>query len=222
MASQDSTSWARRCIASPSRWRTFAGGLALAAGVAAVALLFGHNAGQESQRALDATALAEAKAAATARDQTLTQTAQSAQTQLAGDMDRCRKDLQAAQAQVDAQAKGMQLLGRPTTQLVAMAPSKGLTSVGTVIFNRKDRQAVVVASALAPAAGHDYELWVIRGNQKLPAGLLKVGGSGPTLALVDEKLLSGGVDVFAITLEPAGGSLTPRGTLVLAGAIKKS
>ena len=52
--------------ASPSRWRTFAGGLALAAGVAAVALLFGHNAGQESQRALAATALAAlAEAAAT-------------------------------------------------------------------------------------------------------------------------------------------------------------
>ena len=38
-------------------------------------------------------------------------------------------------------------------------------------------------------------------------------------AIIDPKLLAGGVDTFAITLEPAGGGTEPRGDLVFAGKV---
>lgn len=206
----------------PPRWWRATGAVAAAASVAAVALLWGHNRSLEVQTAVAraqanqvsiATAEATAEAAAN-REQVLARA-------VGAQADACRRDLQSARDQVAAQRRALALLGEPNTQVVALAPQPGQTSSGSVIFNSKGHQAMVMATALLASPGHDYELWVIRGKEKLAAGLIKLDPSGPTLAAIDERLLRGGVDVFAITLEPAGGGPVPRGSLVLVGAVKK-
>jgi anti-sigma-K factor RskA len=78
---------------------------------------------------------------------------------------------------------------------------------------------LLVAAGLPPApAGKTYQLWAIAGqNAPVSAGVFEVDPKGsaslrvPKLAGVDK------VDVFAVTLEPAGGLPAPSGPMVLAG-----
>jgi anti-sigma-K factor RskA len=87
-----------------------------------------------------------------------------------------------------------------------------------VIWNERGG-GLLVAAGLPPApAGKTYQLWAIVGKQApVSAGVFSVDAKGsgslrvPTLAGV------GKVDVFAVTLEPAGGLPAPSGPMYLAG-----
>jgi len=88
--------------------------------------------------------------------------------------------------------------------------------------NSPREEGLVLASALAPQEGKDYQLWLIRGDRKISAGLLPSDKTGlPTLARISHDLLAGGVpDAFAITIEPAGGMPQPTGPIVLVGKVR--
>ena len=96
--------------------------------------------------------------------------------------------------------------------LVAQANATG--RVHAMMMNGK---AFVMGHGMQAPSDKDYELWVIRGNDKIAAGLLKPAADGTVIAEVDPKLLEGKIDAFAITLEPLGGGPTPRGTLMFVG-----
>jgi anti-sigma-K factor RskA len=59
----------------------------------------------------------------------------------------------------------------------------------------------------APADGETYELWFVRGETAIPAGVFDVDDGRATAAL-DGSMHAG--DVIAVTVEQAGGS--PSGT----------
>ncbi|WP_435746592.1 anti-sigma factor [Microbacterium sp. PMB16] len=68
--------------------------------------------------------------------------------------------------------------------------------------------AVLVTDGIpAPADGKDYELWYVRGENAIPAGVFDVEDGRATAAL-DGDMHAG--DVIAVTVEQAGGS--PTGT----------
>ncbi|MDQ0728632.1 anti-sigma factor [Microbacterium sp. W4I20] len=68
--------------------------------------------------------------------------------------------------------------------------------------------AVLVTDGIpAPADGKDYELWYVRGDDAIPAGVFDVEDGRATAAL-DGDMQAG--DVIAVTVEQAGGS--PTGT----------
>ena len=91
------------------------------------------------------------------------------------------------------------------------------------MLNLDQRMAIVLVSALEPQVGKDYELWLIRGDAKIAAGLLRPGAGGRTIAQVDSKLLvPGQPDAIAVTLEPAGGGEQPTGPIVLVGTVSKT
>jgi len=205
----------RRASALPA-WSRFSGALALAASVAVICLLLGHRAGREEAKKEEA-ALTDLQAR-TASDLALAQTAR---THLSEQMEACRRDLQATQDSLSERQRALSLLADPSSQVVDLAPQASFNSAGSVILNRSKHKAVLFAKSLSPVANRDYEIWVIRAGSKVPAGLLKVEPSGSGLALIDDQLLQAGVDLFAITLEPAGGGPTPRGPLVMVGEVKK-
>jgi anti-sigma-K factor RskA len=204
-------------ISTPVFRSRVAGLTALAAALALVFLLIGRRFGQEQALRAQQSVL-EAQRSAQTHDRSL---AQALQVQLGGQIEICRRDLEAAQGQLETQQRALALLGEPSTQVVALTPQADFSSGGSVIFNRGQHQALVVAKSLATEANRDYELWVIRGKDKIAAGLLKVSPNGAALARIDEGLLQGPVDLIAVTLEPAGGGPVPRGPLVLVGALKK-
>ena len=137
--------------------------------------------------------------------------------------DICRQELEAMRKSSQAERAALALLELPSTQLVPISatPESKSTSRGTALLNMEERRAVVLISALSPAVGRDYELWVIRAGRPVPAGILKPGQDGRAVAEIDRSLLqSGRPDTFAVTIEPAGGSPAPTTAPFLVGSVK--
>lgn len=83
------------------------------------------------------------------------------------------------------------------------------------------REGVILAHGLHPLdAQHAYQVWLLRGGATEPNALFHVGRTGRGAGIVRhvEPLLD--FDVVAVTPEPAGGSQTATGPIVLAGEIR--
>jgi len=197
-------------------WSRFAGALALAASVAVIFLLLGGHLGrQEGAKTVAAMKESQSRAAG---DLSLAQTSRA---HIEGQFEACQRDLKAASDSLDLRQRALGLLAEPATEVVALAPQAKFSSGGSVILNRNTHRAIVFAKSLAKVTNRDYEVWVIRKGDKIPAGILKVEPGGSSLALISESLLQTDADAFAITLEPAGGGPVPKGPAVLVGQLKK-
>lgn len=184
----------RRVGAVPSLRPLAWGGWVLAAAAAAVVLWLGVD--RDRQR--DAVAL-------------MTHAVQSAHDEQA----RCGAELAASKSDAKLKQQAIDLLQQSGTKLIALEAQGGATQTARLIYNPAGQGFLVGGGMLAPA-GKDYELWVIRGDRKLPAGLLKGASEGALVAAIDPTLLAGGSpDAIAVTLEPAGGGSAPRGPIVL-------
>lgn len=115
------------------------------------------------------------------------------------------------------QGRTLALLQDPTTRVVALgglAPSPA--AQGRMFWNPR-AGGVFVAVDLPPAPeGKVYELWAIAGGRPVPAGLFGVDAQGRGRLEVAALEGVGQVDVFAVTLEPAGGVPAPTGQMYLA------
>jgi len=134
--------------------------------------------------------------------------------------DQCARDLAEARSDAVLQREALALLASPSTQVVALAPQQaGASITARALVNLPSRAAVLYAAGPPAPSGKDYELWVIRGDKKLPAGLLRTQPSGAILARIDPALLSETPDALAVTVESAGGAPQPLGPIVLVGAL---
>lgn len=133
---------------------------------------------------------------------------------------RCATALETLQSDLGPRREALSLLQRSGTRVVALGPQPGVTSTANLIWHPSTQRAFVLGTGLAAPAGKDYELWVIRGDKKIPAGLLHADASGALVATVDASLLGGAApDALAVTLEAAGGKPQPEGPIVLVGKI---
>ena len=134
---------------------------------------------------------------------------------------KCADELSQSRAEAKLQQDALDLLNRSGTRLVALAPQAGAASTANMIFHAESQRAFFVAKGLRAPTGKDYELWFIRGEQKIAAGLLRGDDhGGALLTAIDPALLAGAPpDAVAVTLEPAGGGAQPVGPIVLVGKI---
>jgi anti-sigma-K factor RskA len=130
-----------------------------------------------------------------------------------------QREAAALRTELDRQQAILGILRDPTTQVVALEGLKPSPEAkGRVMWHEK-AGGLFVASGLPPVQeGKTYQLWAIAGKSPpVPAGVFSVdpGGTGslrvPPLPGVSR------VDVFAVTLEPAGGLPAPSGEMYLAG-----
>jgi anti-sigma-K factor RskA len=136
---------------------------------------------------------------------------------------RCAAELDAVSAQLALQQQAVAMLQLPATRVVAFAAKIDTGGGGaTAIVNMEQKRAMILAHGMPRPAGKDFELWVIRGDEKIAAGLMRASDSGELLVEIDPKLLAQGADALAVTLEPEGGGATPRGDLVLVAAMPKT
>ena len=105
------------------------------------------------------------------------------------------------------------------TLLAGLPPAPGARA--RVIWNSSTRQAVLIASGLqAPAPGKAYEVWVIgESKQPAPAGVFQPAADGTALVHLPRVEETARPRTFAVTVEPAAGSPSPTGPMVLAGAV---
>ena len=182
-------------------FRDYARLLAWAAAVAAVFLLL---AGGARERRLHAEAVASVER----------------------EKQQCLGELSSLRGEAEAQRSAIVLLQSPSTQVISFAAQPTGGGLGArALIDVAARKGMVLSSALLPRAGKDFELWIIRGKEApVPAGLLRAGKSGTVLASIDPRLLAGGADALAVSVEPTGGSPTglPTGDVVLVGALPKS
>jgi anti-sigma-K factor RskA len=86
-------------------------------------------------------------------------------------------------------------------------------------WNETQRAGYFVASGLpAIPAGKTYQLWVVVGGGKpISAGTFPVDPRGDAILRVGPIPAAPAAEVFAVTLEPAGGLPAPSGPMYLAG-----
>lgn len=139
---------------------------------------------------------------------------------MAGEQKTC--DTALASSTLDARQlhQVLDLLPRTESRLVALAPQADATATAKVLFDPGVQRGYLIGQGLQAPTGKDYELWLIRGDQKIPAGLLRGQPRGALVAAIDPGLLAGPLpDAIAVTLEPTGGGTAPTGPIVLVGKI---
>jgi len=120
--------------------------------------------------------------------------------------------------EVSRQQEVLRILGAPETQIVALDGLKPSPTARGRMWWHREVGGVFVANGLpATPPGKTYQLWAIAAGMPLPAGLFDVDPKGSATLRV--KLLPGveKVEIFAVTLEPAGGLPKPSGPMFLAG-----
>src|SRR5204863_9367992 len=105
----------------------------------------------------------------------------------------------------------------PATHVVSLTGLKpSPAAVGRVVWNPRAGGLFVAADLPRAPAGKTYELWAIAGGKPFPAGVFTVGPDGRGTVRVTPIVGVASVDVFAVTLEPAGGVPSPTGEMYLA------
>jgi anti-sigma-K factor RskA len=90
---------------------------------------------------------------------------------------------------------------------------------GRVVRSPSTGRAVVVLDGL-PVVADDraYALWAIGDAGPVPAGLVRPGGDGQVVTVIDADALAG-AKAFGVTEEPASGSAAPTGPILLQGQL---
>jgi anti-sigma-K factor RskA len=130
------------------------------------------------------------------------------------------EEMATLRAEVTRQRELVALLGASETRAVALAglpPSPGASA--RMWWNEPRRAGYFVASGLpAVPAGKTYQLWVVvAGGKPVSAGVFPVDPRGEAALRVGPMPAAEPAEIFAVTLEPAGGLPAPSGPMYLAG-----
>jgi anti-sigma-K factor RskA len=128
----------------------------------------------------------------------------------------CAKNILDYKRDLQMQQKALDMLMAEAEMLPLVAQANAVGNVHALVG--EDKHVMVIAHGMKAQPDQDYALWVIRGEKKMAAGLMKPNADGTVMMEVDAKLLDGKVDAFAVTLEPLGGGDTPRGSLMFVGS----
>jgi anti-sigma-K factor RskA len=112
------------------------------------------------------------------------------------------------------------LLARPESRTAALAGLPAAPQArARVVWDPASREAVLLTTGLAPAPrGKAYEVWVIATAAPVPAGVFQPDAGGRAVFRLPVLEETTRVRTFAVTVEPAAGSASPTGPMVLAGA----
>lgn len=134
------------------------------------------------------------------------------------DLARRADELAALRTQVARQQEVLRILRAPETQLVALGGQKPSPTARGRMWWLQGTGGFFVTSGL-PATPPDktYQLWAIAEGKPVSAGIFDVDPDGAATLQVKPLPAGTRVEVFAVTLEPAGGLPKPSGEIYLAG-----
>ncbi len=120
---------------------------------------------------------------------------------------------------LDRQQQLIALVRDPSTEVVALSGLDPAPAARARMLWNAPAGGLLVAAGLPPAPeGKTYQLWAIAGkNPPVSAGVFTVDAKGAGSLRVPPLSGVAKVDVFAVTLEPAGGLPAPSGKMYLAG-----
>jgi anti-sigma-K factor RskA len=134
-------------------------------------------------------------------------------------LDALARDAEQLKAELRGQRMVIAILRDPATQVVALAGQAAAPTARARMMWHEKAGGVFVATGLPAApAGKAYQLWAIAGrNAPVSAGVFSVDASGAGSLAVRPLPGVTTVDMFAVTLEPAGGLPAPSGEMYLLG-----
>jgi anti-sigma-K factor RskA len=123
---------------------------------------------------------------------------------------------------LESQGRALRILGGPRTLSASLSPKEGFGGGGRVHVDADTGEgAIVLAGVETLPQDKVYELWAIRGdNPPEPAGLLAGAGRQVYVTQLAKLERPGEVKAFAVSIEPAGGSKSPTGPIVLVGTVQ--
>lgn len=139
-----------------------------------------------------------------------------------------QQQAQITELQNDVQRKEelLSILESREVDLVMMAGLEvNPNGYGKIIWDPNDRKALLQVSNLpAVPSDKDYQLWIIRNNKPVSAGVFAVNNPAKDSFFKIEEIDSDQqtADAFAITMEPKGGVPQPTGDMYLLGNINKN
>ncbi len=111
----------------------------------------------------------------------------------------------------------LEIARKPGNQVVALAGLKPSPGAEGTMYWRRGGGGIFLAGGLPPPpSGKTYQLWAIAGGKPVSAGVFGVDPSGSGTLRVSPLAGVPKVDLFAVTLEPAGGLPQPSGEMYLA------
>jgi anti-sigma-K factor RskA len=131
------------------------------------------------------------------------------------------RSLVSLQQALAAQVQVMRILAGPRTVTASLEPQEGGQGTGRVVVDAASGEAAIVLAGVTPLPpGKTYELWAIRGGKPPePAGLFTVGPDGTIATRASRVERPEEVAVFAVSIEPEGGSTSPTGPIVMVGKV---
>ena len=128
------------------------------------------------------------------------------------------REVTSLQQEIARQQELLKTLISADTQVVALDGLKPSPAARGRVWWHRAAGGFFVASGLPAApAGKTYQLWAIAGGTPLNAGVFDVDPKGTAALRVKPVAGVEKVEVFAVTLEPAGGLPQPSGAMYLAG-----
>ena len=139
-------------------------------------------------------------------------------TGLEGELTERAREVTSLQQEIGRQQELLKTLISPDTQVVALEGLKPSPAArGRVWWHREAGGFFVAGGLPAAPAGKTYQLWAIAGATPTSAGVFDVDPKGSASLRVKPLPGAEKVEVFAVTLEPAGGLRRPSGPMYLAG-----
>jgi anti-sigma-K factor RskA len=118
----------------------------------------------------------------------------------------------------EAQAP-LPVLTAPDVRMISLAGQTVAPSASARAYWSRSRGLVMTGANLPPLPpGRTYQLWFIRAQTPVSAGLLQPDASGQLRTVLNTPADLPDPDVLAVTQEPAGGLPAPSGQIYLAGA----
>jgi anti-sigma-K factor RskA len=132
-------------------------------------------------------------------------------------LDEQQHTLTLVRTESEEQRRRLTLLGDPGTRVVTLVGLKpSPDALGRIFWNPRAGGLLVAGDLPRAPEGKAYELWLIAAGTPRPAGVFTVDAEGRgSLTMPPIEGLTK-VDVFAVTLEPAGGVPAPTGEMYLA------
>lgn len=133
--------------------------------------------------------------------------------------ERLREQEAALRAELASASRVVELLRDPGTRVIALRGAGPIPeAAGRLVWHATAGGHLYVTSLPPLPADKTYELWTISGSTPRPAGLFGVDAKGTGGVRVEPVPGERPVDVFAVTIEPAGGVPAPTGPIVLASS----
>ena len=133
----------------------------------------------------------------------------------------CQEEHRRLQLRLAQQVAALGAVQQPDAQVLALAAQGGAPYRATAVLDQAGQRGWLLTSGPEAPAGRDLQLWLIRGDRKISAGLLPTGGD-PVLPIDPTLLAEGPPDAVAVTVEPQGGVAQPTGPIVLLARVPRA